>query len=568
MDRLRKLLEVAALVGVLAFWAMPAGADAAQPLPSVPAPATSGSPIALPASPLTPDQAILHVLDRLGYGPRPGDLERVRQIGVAQYIHRQLAPARIADEGAARALAAYPAITKSAAELINEYPRPALEDVRMREAGEMTAVAFAEKYPLERRPVRVIEAMQAAKVTRAVMSERQLEEVMVDFWFNHFNVFSQKGPVQWMVPAYEREAIRPHALGHFRDLVLATARHPAMLYYLDNWLSTRDDFVAQTGRFKGTKRGINENYARELMELHTLGVDGGYTQKDVTEVARCFTGWSIDRPDLGGAFLFRRRTHDQGTKVVLGKLIPSGGGIEDGERVIDILVRHPSTAHFIATKLVRRFVSDDPPAALVDRVAMVFRGTDGDIRAMLAAIFTSPEFFSTESYHAKIKTPLEAVVSAVRAVDARIEPPGASAEDSSGGALVLARRIGRLGSPLYQAQPPTGYADRAEAWVNSGALLGRMNFALALTENRLPAVRVDVERTISGVDRSRPSQVLDRLLSALLYNDVSPATRAVLTRELGSPEITRATLDDREARNMDVEKLMALVLGSPEFQRR
>jgi uncharacterized protein (DUF1800 family) len=567
MGRLERSAGIVALAGILAAAAMPAAARAAQ-APTPAGPAVVSPRIALPASPLTPDQAILHVLDRLGYGPRPGDLERVRQMGLAQYIERQLEPARMPDGVAAKALMAFPVITRSAAELILQYPRPALEDVRMREAGEMSAAAFAEKYPLERRPVRVTEAMQAAKVTRAVLSDRQLEEVMVDFWFNHFNVFAQKGPVQWMVPAYEREAIRPHALGHFRDLLLATARHPAMLFYLDNWLSTRDDFIAPAGRFKGTKRGINENYARELMELHTLGVDGGYTQRDVTEVARCFTGWSIDRPDRGGAFLFRQRTHDQGTKVVLGKRIPSGGGIEDGERVIDILARHPSTAHFIATKLARRFVSDDPSAALVDRAARVFRDTDGDIRAVLATIFTSSEFFSAETYRAKIKTPLEAVVSAARAVGTQVDPPGERAEDSPGGALVLARRIGRLGSPLYQAQPPTGYADRAEAWVNSGALLGRMNFALALTENRLPAVRVDVERTISGVDRGQPSQVLDRLIGALLYGEVGPATRAVLTRELGSPEITRATLDDRMARSMDVEKLMALVLGSPEFQRR
>ena len=536
--------------------------------PPPPPPDRAGSRIVLPASPLTSDQQILHVLNRLGYGPRPGDLERVKRIGLARYIERQLDPASIDDARVEQALAAYPVLTMPAAELVRGYPRPTPPEIPKGGADEMRPKAITEAFPAERRPYRTTEAMQAAKLTRAIGSERQLQEVMVDFWFNHFNVYAQKGAVQWMVPAYEGEAIRPHALGRFRNLLMATARHPAMLFYLDNWVSTHADFIALAGPYKGTRRGLNENYGRELMELHTLGVDGGYTQADVTEVARCFTGWSIDRPDQGGGFIFRPRAHDRGAKRVLGQIIPAGGDVTDGVRVIDILSRHPSTARFVSTKLVRRFVSDDPPALLVDRAAVTFRDTDGDIRAVLETIFTSPEFFSAGAYRAKVKTPLEVVASAARVLGAEISPPGTGAQPWVGGALVLARQVGKLGEPLYQARPPTGYPDQAEAWVNSGALLGRMNFALALAQARLPGVRVDLHRTLSGVDQSQPSQVLDRLLIALLHGEASPATRAILTRELDSPEITRLTRDDRAPKSTDVEKLAALVLGSPEFQRR
>jgi uncharacterized protein (DUF1800 family) len=403
-----------------------------------------------------------------------------------------------------------------------------------------------------------------------VTSERQLEELMVDFWFNHFNVFAGKGDVRWYVSAYEREAIRPYAMGKFPDLVRATAYHPAMLFYLDNWLSARPDFVVPVGPNRGRKGGLNENYARELMELHTLGVDGGYTQQDVTEVARAFTGWTIDRPREGGPFVFRPALHDQGSKRVLGQVIPADGGERDGERVIDLLVRHPSTARFVSTKLARHFVMDDPPAALVDRLAATFRSSDGDLRAVMTTLVTSPEFWSREAYRAKIKTPFEVVVSAVRALDGRLETArGRVAGRAAGsGAAELAREIGRLGQPLYEAQPPTGYPDRAESWVNTGALLGRMNFALALAHNRMRGAPVDLEALLGSVDRAQPAQVLDRLLTAVLHGAATPQTRAVLRAQLESPEITRTTGDDRIASDTDVEKLAALVLGSPEFQRR
>ena len=383
-----------------------------------------------------------------------------------------------------------------------------------------------------------------------------------------------------MVADYERTAIRPHALGKFRDLLLATARHPAMLFYLDNWMSTRADLVAPAGPNKGRRMGLNENYAREIMELHTLGVDGGYTQQDVIEVARAFTGWTIERPREQGTFLFRPAAHDQGAKTVLGHALPAYGGEQDGIHVIGILSRHPATARFIATKLVRRFVSDEPPPALVERAARTFQDTDGDIRKVVATIVTSPEFFSADAYGAKIKKPIELVASAVRAVGGEIMPPGEPGSQQVGGGLALALQVAKLGEPLYQQQPPTGYPDVAEAWVNTGALLNRLNFALALAQNRIPGVAVDIGRAVGTADREKPSRVLDALLVSLLQGQARPETRTVLAAQLDNPEIIRATPDDRKvaapgrpatntpAANTDVDKLAALVLGSPEFQRR
>src|SRR5262249_10118833 len=411
--------------------------------------------------------------------------------------------------------------------------------------------------------------MQAAKVTGAVLSERQLQEVMVDFWFNHFNVYARKGPVVWMVPAYEREAIRPHALGRFRDLLLATARHPAMLFYLDNWVSARPDFVVPGGPNKGRKVGLNENYARELLELHTLGVDGGYSQQDVIAVARCFTGWSIDRPQQGGGFVFRPATHDRDPKRVLGQVLAGGGGEEDGLRVIEIIARHPSTARFVATKLLRRFVIDDPPTALIERVTRTFRDTDGDIQAVLATIFSSKEFFSTDAYRAKIKTPLEVVVSAARTTGAEIRLPSESDPPQAvSGALALARQVAKLGEPLYEAAPPTGYGERSDAWINAGALLNRMNYALALARNRLPGVGVDLEQPLHGVDLDEPRQVIDRLIAVEFHGEISPETRTALPAQLPKLEPTMLRNHIHPPTSHDVGNFVALILGSPDFQRR
>jgi uncharacterized protein (DUF1800 family) len=504
------------------------------------------------------DAAILHALQRLTYGPRPGDVARVRVQGLAAWLERQLDPSSLDDIAVETALAALPTLSMSIADLHREYPRPDPELQRRLASGEMTPRQMREQYPPERRPARIVADLQAARMLRAVAGERQLQEVMVDFWFNHFNVFAGKAEVRWYVTAYERDVIRPHALGRFPDLLRATARHPAMLYYLDNWLSARPGYVPSRGPAAGRPAGLNENYARELLELHTLGVDGGYGQGDVTEVARAFTGWTIDRPRQDARFVFRPATHDPGDKRVLGHVVRAGGQ-RDGEQVLDLLAAHPATARFVAGKLVRRFVADDPPPALVERVAAAYRDTGGDVRSMLRVIVASPEFRAPEAAGAKIKKPSELVASAARAVGAAVDADGA---------LALARAAAEIGEGFYESAPPTGYPDRAEAWVNPGALLARLNFALALVENRLPGVRTDLARLVGDADRDRPDVVLERLVASILHGRAGAGTRAVLTAQLGLPEITRLTSDDRGPARTDVAKLAALVLGSPEFQRR
>jgi len=509
-------------------------------------------------SPLTEHQQVLHALNRLGYGPRPGEVARVQQMGLTAWIARQLHPDSIPDEAVAPLLRGYPTLDKPTPDLLKKFPNnPQPKPVEPTMGPPQSQIA--QEMPPERRPGRIVQELQAARIVRAVMSERQLEEVMVDFWLNHFNVYAHKDLVKWMLPAYEREAIRPHALGHFKDLLLSTARHPAMLFYLDNWLS-----VSSGSAKTGQASGLNENYAREVMELHTLGVDGGYTEEDVREVARCFTGWTIDRPRELGQYVFRLGQHDRGEKHVLGSVIPAGGGEADGLRVLDLLAHHPSTARFIATKLARRFVRDNPSPAVVERAAQVFRETDGDIRATLEAIITSPDFVSADAYRAKIKTPLEYVISAVRVLGGQVSLSGTASD----GAFQLTRTIANLGEPLYEAQPPTGYPDVATAWVNSSALVRRMTFALRLVPNRVPGVWVNLPQQLTGVDRRRSDQVLTRLLSVVLSNEVTPATENILVHVLSDPKINHAMEDDQGLVNTDAETLAALVIGSPEFQRR
>jgi uncharacterized protein (DUF1800 family) len=314
------------------------------------------------------------------------------------------------------------------------------------------------------------------KLLRAIYTNRQLEEVLTDFWFNHFNIYLDKGADHFLITEYERDVIRPHVLGRFRDLLEATAKSPAMLFYLDNWQSRAP---GEAGRGKRPAGGLNENYGRELMELHTLGVDGGYTQHDVTEVARCFTGWTIDQPGQGGPFSFNRRMHDEGEKIVLGIRIPARGGIEDGEKVLDILARHPSTAHFIARKLAIRFVADNPPPALVERMAQTFLKTNGDLRAVMKTLLESGEFWSIGAYRTKVKSPFELVASAVRAADGDV--------DFASG---LVNQVAQMGEPLYRKQEPTGYSNSSQQWLNSAGLLARMNFAVNLADNKVAGVKV------------------------------------------------------------------------------
>jgi uncharacterized protein (DUF1800 family) len=404
---------------------------------------------------------------------------------------------------------------------------------------------------------------------------------MDDFWFNHFNVFAGKGEDRWYLTSYEREVIQPHALGKFKDLLTASAKSPAMLFYLDNFLSA-DPRAAQRlaaeramrqraryGRFgrpfpprppqgqqkKQNERGLNENYGRELMELHTLGVDGGYTQKDVTEVARCFTGWTIERPRQNPEFKFDERLHDPDPKFVLGKKIHAGG-MRDGQEVIDLLVRNPNTAKFISTKLARRFVSDNPPPELVARMAHTFQESAGNIKAVMRTMIYSPEFWSREAYRAKIKTPFELVVSTARALGADVDMP-----------LPLVGWVGRIGEPLYQCQPPTGYADKADTWVNTGALLNRLNFSLALAGNRMRGSRTDVG-SLLGVEATADAKAaLERAVQVFLGGQAAPTTVETLEKQLDNPQVLQAKLDD-PVKHVDLGVVAGLVLGAPEFQRR
>jgi uncharacterized protein (DUF1800 family) len=330
-----------------------------------------------------------------------------------------------------------------------------------------------------------------AKLLRAIYSNHQLEELLVDFWYNHFNVFLNKGGDRYLAPVYERDAIRPHVFGKFYDLLTATAESPAMLFYLDNWESVAP---AAANAKQKNKRGLNENYGRELLELHTLGVDGGYTQQDVIEVARCFTGWTIANPRKGGGFEYNDKVHDKGPKIVLGHVIAAGGGMSDGLEVLRILAQHPSTAHFISLQLARRFVADDPPPSLVKRMSQTFEKTDGDLRAVLQTMLVSPEFWSPGAYRKKIKTPFEMVVSAVRASSADVES-----------AFVLGNELQKLGEPLYRKVEPTGYSSANAEWISTAALLDRMNFAVALAHNRIPGVKAENAdwRTIGSPDFQR-----------------------------------------------------------------
>ncbi|HTC95004.1 MAG TPA: DUF1800 domain-containing protein [Terriglobales bacterium] len=418
--------------------------------------------------------------------------------------------------------------------------------------------------------------LQEGKILRAAYSERQLEEVMTDFWFNHFNVFINKGPDRYLITSYERDVIRPHVFGKFKDLLLATAQSPAMLFYLDNWQSVGPNSdVAQGRGGKGKRRrnfrraqnqaknksqqqqrrGLNENYAREIMELHTLGVDGGYTQKDVTELARILTGWTIDQPRLGGDFVFNERWHEPGKKTFLGQTFKEGGQ-KEGERAIELLAKNPSTAKFISRKLAMRFVSDTPPQALVDRMAQTFLKSDGDIREVLRIMFKSPEFWSADSYRAKVKTPLEFVVSSIRATNAdvtNVQP--------------LVQTLNRMGMPLYGMQPPTGYSMKQDAWVNSSALLDRMNFALALGGGRLNGIQIDPQHIFNGTAPQDAATAQAALEQALLAGDVSAQTHQTIGKQLSDPQVTGRRLDD-PSRPPNVGVIAGLILGSPEFQRR
>jgi len=471
-----------------------------------------------PAAPkLTKEHRALHAASRLTFGPTADTLASIQKLGVDKWVEQQLHPEKIAEDPALEVrLKRYASVGMSNAELMEKYPfRP----------GQGKGGAAN---------VRLIYTELAeTKLLRAVHSNRQLEELLADFWFNHFNVFFDKGMDRMLVTSYERDAIRPHVLGNFKDLLLATSKHPAMLFYLDNWRSVFADRLPRRNEKRAI--GLNENYARELLELHTLGVDNSYTQQDVTEVARCFTGWSIADLREGAKFKFNPLLHDRKQKTVLGHTIPAGRGEEDGLQVLDILASHPATAKYISTKLAQRFVADMPSEELIGRMAAAFTKSHGDLRVIMRTMLTAPEFWSPAAYKAKMKMPFEMVASALRATGAEIDNSSA-----------ILQELKTLGQPLFRKVEPTGYYPFAEEWTNSASLLGRMNFGLQLSQNKVRGVRIDLDKALDG--KTAPAEIAQ----ALLLHQPGPETLKTLQNK---SETSPA-------------QIAGLVLGGPEFQRR
>ena len=570
--------------------------------------------------PLSPDEKINHLLNRITFGARPGDMEKVREIGLNTFMDEQLHPERIDDLAVEARVAALPTLSMTPEELIENYPQPkqALK-FQERKAGERPPKenklsqsppdqteqkpAQGEMMMDQQGPRRVIMELAQEEVLRAVYSNRQLQELMVQFWMNHFNIFAPKGADRWLTTSFERDTIRPRAMGKFEDLLVATAESPAMLFYLDNWLSATPNptyggnsggrpgkpapmggnpngvwgpFGRNGGMRRGpfgnpgiqrpgplgqakvppnqNRRGLNENYAREVMELHTLGVEGGYTQKDVNEVARCFTGWTIDRPQKGGGFIFRPRMHDFGAKVVLGKRIRAGGGMEDGLQVLHLLAHDPATANFIALKLCRRLVADDPPPALIARAGKTFLKTDGDLREVLNTILTAPEFYSQAAYRAKVKSPLELVASTLRGLNAQTDA-----------SVPLLQMIARMGQPMFQYQAPTGFPDRASTWINSGSLLMRINFATLFAANRIPGTKFELGQFAPREEGSPQTQFIQDLAARLVGGKMTPPTRDAVLASLNQTDAIAAN-GIYPGRRM--EAATGLLIASPEFQRR
>ncbi|MFN2577750.1 MAG: DUF1800 domain-containing protein [Pyrinomonadaceae bacterium] len=566
---------------------------------------------------MTADQRVAHVLSRLTFGARPGDFERVKAMGVEAFINQQLDPDSLDNTTVIAKLKRLPTLGMATPVIIEQYtpPKPVLApsptvakaaensasqtpnlsnqnqeagkmsatvmaampnemqmDAKKDDAGRMAGIPLASPTPTPppKNPQMVVTELQRAKLLRAVYSERQLYELMVDFWENHFSIFANKDNDRYLLTGFDRETIRPFVMGRFRDLLGATAHSPAMLFYLDNWRSSVPrPYPAKDGKPAGVDGGFNENYARELLELHTLGVDGGYTQKDVQEIVRCLSGWTIQKPNEQGLFLYRPGLHDDGEKIVLGHKILPGGGIADGERALDILATHPATARFIATKLARRFVSDDPPQSVIDRAAAVFLKTDGSIRETLRAIITSPEFFSMAAYRAKVRSPLEYVAAAMRAMNA----------ETDGDRPVL-DLLGRMGQPLFGRITPDGYSDRADQWLSAGAMVARLNFAGALATNRLKGTSVKFDQLLKDADQKNRPAVASKLISLTLFGDLSDPTRAALTKAFASesrvlstpaqPNVP-VTFDAKPLPPLPatyVSQLVTLLIGSPEFQHR
>ena len=507
-----------------------------------------------PSPALTPRDSAYHVLNRLAYGARPGEADSVARFGVMKWIDRQLDPGRIPDDLLAAREHEFKILSYDRGDLAQRY-RDAQQ--QRREMQRDLAASGDSMRPPASGPMRELRELggelQELAVMRAALSERQLREVMVDFWTNHFNVFVGKGADRFLLPSYIEETIRPRALGRFDDLLIATAESPAMMFYLDNALSVAPGSSPPRPPFNPFRRqrfgrnempqdrqrrqptGINENYARELLELHTLGVDGGYTQQDVIEVARIFTGWSIERPDRGAGFVFRDWAHDRGTKHVFG-LTFKDDGQNEGIRLLKFLAMQHATMHHVSAKLCALFVADEPPDGCIDAAVAAWEHSNGDIRPVLRAIFSSPDFWAPQAVGTKVKTPFEFVVSAVRA--AGIEPDSTPR---------LAGLVGRLGEPLYQQPAPTGYAETEAHWVNSGALLARMNAAMMIAKN-----------SSSIPDVGDHVQLVDLIDRQLLAGTMSAHTRSVILEQLADIN------DPAQARTM----ALGLALGGPDFQKQ
>ena len=568
----------------------------------------------LPITELTEDQAVMHALNRLGYGPRPGDVERIRAMGLDKWVEQQLHPESIDDSALDERLEQYSTLKMSSKKLLDDFPQPnqavkregVTKDEYKEQMEQKRQDALAQMLPTGndnfdkanqqlakiQGPNRIVAELSMAKLDRAVYSNRQLEAVMEDFWFNHFNVFANKGEDKWFVTSYVRDTIRPRTMGKFQDLLVATAQSPAMLFFLDNWMSAdpvayqrmKAEMEARRRRYQGIfaggappqpgtfpgpspvpvantapkkkdDRGLNENYGREVMELHTVGVDAGYTQEDVIAMAETLTGWTVHEPRKDPEFFFDERIHAQGKKVVMGRTF-NYGGIKDGEESLKFLANHPSTARFISTEMARHFVSDDPPQSLIERMTKNFESTNGDIRSLLKTMIYSPEFWSKDAYRAKVKTPYELVASTARALNADVPVM-----------LPLTNWVGRMGEPLFLCQPPTGYSDKAETWVNTGALLNRLNFALSFAGDKMAGASVNLHDLLGQPASTDPNIALARSIDIFLGGQIADSTRQTLEARLSDPQVLQAKLDD-QVKQVNEGLVAGLVLGAPEFQRR
>ena len=463
----------------------------------------------------------LHALNRLGFGPRPGDVEAVLDRGIEHYIDDQFAAKPDADL-TSRLAPLGGTLSLSTTQVLVAY------------ADSGNQFASIQAY---------IDNLNTAKIIRSVHSKNQLQEMLADFWFNHFNVNINDNFVRYSIQSYERDAIRPNAMGKFETLLKATAEHPAMMYYLDNYLSQASRTV--NGRLIN---GLNENYGREILELHTVGVDAGYTQADVYEVSRAFTGWGIDNLGRVGNFRYNPGVHDTGSKSAFGLQIAAGGQKDDGDRVIKHLATHPATAKFISTKLARRFVSDEPPASLINRMTDAWLSTEGDIGSVMKAMLGSSEFWAeTFSATGKPKTPFEFAISTIRAI---------------GGEVTTATRgvtayLAQMGQPLYQCIPPTGYADRGADWLNPSSHVYRMNFALDIAQGLVNGVSVNIRNFASGADLASPSSVAKAANSSAFGGTLSDSTINAATR-----------VDTRITNPSAAVRVSGLLLAGPECQVR